>query len=217
MPKRRSSEKLQSGRGTATASSRRKPVQERSQETVQRILTAASALLALTPVDQITTHMIAREAGLSIGALYRFFPDKQAIIDSIAVRHVQDFQTTLERLLAEGPLQDGPAFFEVVVDAFIELLDARPDFRAIALGQHVSAETRRRQTDPDVGGAGVLKRFMLDALGMGGLPDLDLRLRIAIETGERLIAYAYEQAGQATRRRIIREMKRLLASYLFAS
>lgn len=217
MPKRRSSEELQSSRDTSVASSRRRPVQERSQETVQRILEAASALLARAPVDQITTHLIARKAGLSIGALYRFFPGKQAIIDSVAVRHVQDFQATLERLLAGGPPQDGPAFLEAVVDAFIQLLDARPDFQAIALGQYVSAETRRRQTDPGVGGAGVLKRFMLEALGMRGLPDLDLRLRIAIETGERLIAYAYEQSGQTRRKRIIREMKRLLSSYLFAS
>ncbi len=192
-------------------------MQERSQETVQRILAATSNLLLQTPVSQITTHLIARQAGLSIGALYRFYPDKQAIIDAIAVRHVQDFQATLEDLLADGPPQDGPAFFEIVVDSFINLLDARPDFQAIALGQHISAETRRQQADPDVGGAGVLKRFMLEALGMRGLPDIDLRLRIAIETGERLIAYAYEQADQTKRGRIIREMKRVLAGYLFAS
>lgn len=196
---------------------RKRPMQERSQETVQRILAATSALLLQTPVDQITTYLIARKAGLSIGALYRFFPDKQAIIDAIAVGHVRDFQATLERLLSKGPPQDGPAFFEIVIDSFINLLDARPDFQAIALGQHISAETRRRQADPDVGGAGVLKRFMLEALGMRGLPDIDLRLRIAIETGERLIAYAYEQADQTRRARIIREMKRILAGYLFAS
>ena len=69
---------------------RRRPVQERSQETVQRILDAASRLLGEIPLEQITTIRIADAAGLSVGAFYRFFPDKQAIIDGIAVRRIED-------------------------------------------------------------------------------------------------------------------------------
>ena len=53
---------------------RRAPVQIRSQQTVQRVLDAASALLPRVSLEEITTTRIAEEAGLSIGALYRFFP-----------------------------------------------------------------------------------------------------------------------------------------------
>ena len=45
--------------------------------------------------------------------------------------------------------------------------------------------------------------------------DLDLRIRIAIEAGERLIAYAYEQENEANRKAVIAEMKALLAKYIF--
>ena len=47
------------------------PVQERSQETVQRIHAAASAMLARgMPIETLTTAQIAAEAGLSVGGLY---------------------------------------------------------------------------------------------------------------------------------------------------
>src|ERR1022692_5228534 len=81
---------------SAVAASRRAPVQSRSQQTVQRVLDAASSLLEQMPLEDVTTTRIAVEAELSIGALYRFFPDKQTIIDAIAVRHVEQFKTELE-------------------------------------------------------------------------------------------------------------------------
>ncbi|HXE11997.1 MAG TPA: TetR/AcrR family transcriptional regulator, partial [Bryobacteraceae bacterium] len=72
-------------------SARRTPMQGRSQETVQRILNATSRLLERIPLEEITTSRIAQESGVSVGGLYRFFPDKQAIIDAIAVQHVKEF------------------------------------------------------------------------------------------------------------------------------
>ncbi len=82
--------------GELSPSPRRIPVQGRSHQTVQRVLDAASSLLEQMPLEDVTTTRIAAEAGLSIGALYRFFPDKQTIIDAIAVRHVEQFRASLE-------------------------------------------------------------------------------------------------------------------------
>jgi AcrR family transcriptional regulator len=198
----------------AKSSARRKPLQERSQDTVQRIFRAASDLLASAPIDDITTSRIAHAAGLSIGALYRFFPDKQSIIDAIAVRHMDEFRAEFESRLAALSFSDGPAFLSTVIDAFVAFLESRPDFRAIAFGQ-ISAATRQRQTDPNATGGGLVKRFMIESLGMNDLASLDLKLRIAIETGERLFAYAFEQPDAPSRAAVIAELKRLLASYLF--
>lgn len=195
-------------------SGRRSPVQERSQETVQRIFRAASELLASTPIDDITTSRIAHVAGLSIGALYRFFPDKQSIIDAIAVRHMDEFRAEFEVRLTSLNFSDGPAFLSTVIDAFVAFLESRPDFRAIAFGQ-ISAATRRRQTDPNASGAGLVKRFMIESLGMRDIASLDLKLRTAIEAGERLFAYAFEQPDAVSRNAVIAELKRLLSAYLF--
>jgi AcrR family transcriptional regulator len=197
-----------------TPTIRRTPVQERSTDTVQQILKAASALLATDPLDQITTSRVAQAAGVSIGGLYRFFPDKQSIIDAIAVKHVEDLRTALERQLGSGLPENGPAFLGMAVDAYVDFLNERPDFRAIALGRHVSASTRHKHASPDVGPAALVKTFVLESVGME-IGDLDLRIRIAIEAGERLIAYAFEQVSESDRRAVIAELKALLSKYIF--
>ena len=196
------------------ASARRTPVQGRSSGTVKQIFRAASALLARVPLDEITTSRIAAEAGVSVGALYRFFPDKQAIIDGIAVERVEEFRASLEQCLESSGGLDPRAFFDTVIDAYVAFLDEHPDFRTIALGRHISASTRERQTRPDVGPAAIVKRFIIDRLGFEVPPDLDLKLRIVSEAGDRLIAYAYERPEEE-RVQVIAELKQMFSKYLF--
>jgi AcrR family transcriptional regulator len=210
--------------GVESSSARRAPVQLRSQQTVQRVLDAASALLQRVSLEEITTTRIAEEAGLSIGALYRFFPDKQSIIDAIAIRHVESFKAEVEPKLLKlvvrdvaGLRQFDPArVLDAVVDAYIVYLDAHPDFRTISFGRHISPATKEREASPHVGLPGLLKKFIVRKLGMADSGELDLRLRVVSEAGERLIAYAYEQPAREDRDRVISEMKRMLARYLFA-
>jgi AcrR family transcriptional regulator len=211
------------GENEAPTSSRRVPVQGRSQHTVQRVLDAASSLLEQMPLDDLTTTRIAAEAGLSIGALYRFFPDKQTIIDAIAVRHVEQFRSSLVGTvlktvtlhLTKLKKLSPAAMLGAIIDAYVLYLDEHPDFRAISFGRHISAATRERQVSPDAGVTALLKRFMLEQLDAADTAELDLKLRVVSEAGEHLIAYAYEQPTREERDRTIAEMKKMLAGYLF--
>jgi AcrR family transcriptional regulator len=193
---------------------RRTPLQERSTGTVQQILRAASDLLATEPLDQVTTSRVAHAAGVSVGGLYRFFPDKQSIIDAIAVKHVDDLRAVLEAQFADTTPEDGRLLLGAIVDAYVAFLDQRPDFRAIALGRHVSAGTRHQHASPEVGPAALVKRFFLDQFHLD-LGDLDLKIRIASEAGERLIAYAYEQPEPERRAAVVSELKAMLGKYFF--
>jgi AcrR family transcriptional regulator len=207
----------------ASAPPRRLPIQYRSRRTVQLVLDAASSLLEHTSVSDLSTTGIAAAASLSIGAVYRFFPDKQSIIDALAVRHVEQFRASLvgtvlklvSGRLAKLKKPDPAAMLGAIIDAYIFYLDAHPDFRAISLGRHISGATRELQVSSDIGVTALLKRYMLEQLGATDTADLDLKLRIVSEAGERLIAYAYEQPTPEARDRIIAEMKKMLASYLF--
>jgi AcrR family transcriptional regulator len=205
------------------SSSRRTPMQSRSVNTVQRVLDAAGSLLTQMPLEDVTTTRIAMAAGLSIGALYRFFPDKQSIIDAIAVRHIENFRAWIESSVMKKIEQefanletfDPSTVLNDVVDAYVEYLQTHPDFRTISFGRHISQETKEREASPNVGLPALLKNFMLERLGIPNTPELDLMLRVVSEAGERLIAYAFEQPTIAARKRIIAEMKRMLAGYLF--
>lgn len=197
---------------------RRFPRQERSASTVQKIDDATSRLLGQgVPVEALTTAQIALEAGVSVGALYRFYPDKQAIVDALAVRRLSEFQSALmAELSAVLTTLDGPALLARVVDAFMIFLAAHADFQTIAYGgRHISRRTRDAHSGADAGATVLVKRYMVEVLGLADTADLDVKLRISVEAGDRLIAYALEQSGEA-RAKVVSEMKRLLAAYLFS-
>jgi AcrR family transcriptional regulator len=69
------------------ASERRVPRQARSRQTVEFILTAATRVFRREGF-RATTNRVAAEAGVSVGSLYEYFPDKQALLLALAERHV---------------------------------------------------------------------------------------------------------------------------------
>ncbi len=79
---------------TPQESPRRKPKQERARESRDRILDAAAHLFAERGIPNVSTNRIADHAGMSIGSLYRYFADKDAIIEVL--------RTRLMRQLEEG-------------------------------------------------------------------------------------------------------------------
>ena len=206
---------------SSKAPRRRSPVQERSQGTVQRVLSAASSLLAGgVPVEALTTAQIASAATLSVGALYRFFPDKQAIVDAIAVRHMDLFQERLAGIIMAAPPTDAPAFLGTVIDAFVAYLESNPDFRILAFGAAGGGRHVSRRTRDDYAGAKVaatVQEFVAAAFDIEASETFAFRLRVATEIGDRLLGFAFEQGEPADRNRIVGEAKRLLALYLFSA
>ncbi len=78
---------------------RRKPRQARAVATYEAILEGAARVFKREGWDA-TTNRIAEEAGVGIGSVYEYFPNKQALIVALAERHVDVAQATLEPLLA---------------------------------------------------------------------------------------------------------------------
>lgn len=77
---------------------RRQPKQNRSVETFNAILEAAGKLFAEQGYEETTTHQIAASAGVSVGALYRYFDGKQAILKEVYTREISG----LRRRILEG-------------------------------------------------------------------------------------------------------------------
>lgn len=159
---------------------------------------------------------------MSVGGLYRFFPDKQAIVDAIAVRHMDVFQERMgAAIMADFP-ETPQIFLSGVIDAFVAYLDANPDFRTVAFGSPTDprggGRSISRPTRDDYAGHQVLDmvmEFIDGAFDIKPSPDLAFRLRMTTEIGDRLLAFAYEQPDPAARARVLDEAKALLANYLF--
>jgi AcrR family transcriptional regulator len=100
---------------------RKAPRQQRSARTVDRILTAAARVFDDAGYRDTTTNEIAATAGVSIGSLYQYFPNKDAILVEIARRHIGTLTGAVDTLLdalAGTPL-------ETVIARVIELLVAQ--------------------------------------------------------------------------------------------
>ncbi len=68
-------------------SARKTPRQARARATVDAILMAAAHILKEEGVENITTNRIAEVAGVSIGSLYQYFPNKGAVVAALRERH----------------------------------------------------------------------------------------------------------------------------------
>ncbi|MGB7552815.1 MAG: TetR/AcrR family transcriptional regulator [Candidatus Korobacteraceae bacterium] len=207
----------------SSAANRRKPAQDRSLRTVAHILDAACSLLSQIPFGEVTTTRIAAEPGLSVGAVYRFFPDSESIIHAIAVRHVLQVRDQVDKDVILPLLKqlqnlenfDPSVVLDRMVDAYVLYLDAHPDFRTISFGRHISAAIKARGGLPHTGLPAMLSTFMVERLRFPYTPELKLMLSVVSEGGERLIAYAYEQPTREERDLVIVETKKMLAGYLF--
>src|SRR4051812_32430879 len=83
------------------ALSRREPRQRRSRQTVEAVLDAVPRVLKRHGAAAITTNRIAEVAGVSIGSLYQYFPDKLAIFTALHERHVEDVRHVLARTVGD--------------------------------------------------------------------------------------------------------------------
>jgi AcrR family transcriptional regulator len=72
------------------ANPRRRPVQRRSQETVDAIVEASARVLARHGYSAATTNRIAARAGVSIGSLYEYFPNKESVLAALLERHTSE-------------------------------------------------------------------------------------------------------------------------------
>ncbi len=112
---------------------RRAPKQQRSQEIVRAILEAGRDLLERDGADVLTTNRIAERAGVSIGSLYRYFPNKEAVIgalyDSELGREVRDLEPQVEHPFEDTPLRESlVALVDFQLDRHRRLLDIEDDY-----------------------------------------------------------------------------------------
>jgi len=101
---------------------RREPNQRRSRERVERILAAASALIAEKGSDAMRMGEVAAKADVSIGSLYQYFPDKAAIIRRLAERYNAAGRACIQAALATPrSMNELRAAFMGLVDTYYAL------------------------------------------------------------------------------------------------
>ncbi|GAA4122006.1 TetR family transcriptional regulator [Aminobacter aganoensis] len=128
---------------TTSQALRRAPSQKRSQERVERMLQAASALISEGGSDAMRMGEVAERAGVSIGSLYQYFPDKGAIIRTLAERYNAEGRACIAEGLADvrdmGGLVEA---FGGLIDTYYGIFLAEPVMRDIWSGTQADKALR---------------------------------------------------------------------------
>ena len=109
-------------RSRAVLEPRKSPVQARSTASVDAILEATIQVLLQAGKERLTTTKVALKAGVSVGTLYQYFPNKRALLKAALKRHMDDVAEALERVCHE---QAGHSLEQMVTALMTTFLEAK--------------------------------------------------------------------------------------------
>ena len=126
---------------------RKTPVQARSTVTVEAISEATiQVLLSLGP-DRLTTTRVAERAGVSVGTLYQYYPNKSSLLFAVLELHMKRVTASVEAACVTAHHMPLAEMIKRMVEAFIDAKMERPDV-SVAL----------YRVSPDIGGPELIKR-----------------------------------------------------------
>jgi AcrR family transcriptional regulator len=101
------------------ANPRKHPTQARAKATVDAIVTAAAQILIAHGYERTTTARVARRAGVSVGSLYQYFPNKEALVAALIERHANELVCTIHDILQRHSHATLAACVRAAIDATI--------------------------------------------------------------------------------------------------
>jgi AcrR family transcriptional regulator len=114
---------------------RRTPRQLRAKQTVDAMLEAVVKILKEGGIEKITTNRIADVAGVSIGSVYQYFPDKKAIFEALHDRHVREAIRVAEHAVVENAQGSVEKLFRALLDGLVDLHAEDSEFHELLVSQ----------------------------------------------------------------------------------
>jgi len=102
---------------------RRVPRQERSKATTDAIIEAAARVFAVVGVEKSTTNQIAEVAGVSVGSLYQYFPNKQSLIEALYDRESERLHEVFLEMIADLGTRDVPRLIRAFVSETLKVFE----------------------------------------------------------------------------------------------
>lgn len=203
------------GRVDSDLSPRVRPVQQRAKDTVEQILDNAAALLDEVGVDAFNTNLLAERANVAVRSVYRYYPNKLAVIVGLAERQAREWQEQFSQLLVPMADSSENAFdaWDSVLDGYVAYIEEEKGRSAIHRAMQALpqlAEVNQRDND-------ALSDAIAAALKARGIrqPRARLRLisRVLLDTQDVAVDEALTRRGRVPVH-LLDELKLMHRSYL---
>jgi len=192
---------------------RRVPVQGRSVARVGRMLDACAELVDEVGYDGLTTTLLAERAGVAIGSVYQFFPDKRAIVQALTLRSLQGYLDRLATRLIEEDFAHWWDAVDAAIDEYIFMHRTVPGFRTLHFGDVVDIHLLDEELDNNAVIVANLAKLLADRFGIPDAARLEFALAIAVETADALIKMAFRRKPEGDAL-VLDEAKALIKEYL---
>jgi AcrR family transcriptional regulator len=192
---------------------RRVPVQGRSVARVQRMLDACAQLVDEVGYEALTTTLLAERAGVAIGSVYQFFPDKRAIVQALTLRNMEAYLEKLARRFATGDFAHWWDGVDAAIDEYIEMHRTVPGFRTLHFGDVVDVHLLDEERDNNAVIAERLARVLVEQFAVVDSARLLFALEIAVEAADALTKMAFRRDPEGDNA-VLAEAKALIREYL---
>lgn len=181
---------------SASAPIRNEPVQARSTARLAALLDSAAAVIDEIGYERLTTAMVAERAGASIGTVYRYFPDRIAVLQSLAARNSERLMGGIaSELVAERHASATDAVI-AVLSTTIELFRTEPGYRSVRVGDVLDLLPSTTEATANSAMADVVTDALVAGYGVDGDTDVRVAIGTAIEIADALVARAFARDPQ---------------------
>ncbi|GAA1330412.1 TetR/AcrR family transcriptional regulator [Saccharothrix algeriensis] len=199
---------------TSTTPLRRQPVQQRSAKRVERMLEACASLIEEVGYDGVTTTLIAERAGVAVGSLYQFFPDKRAVVQALTLRNLEKFIQAVDARFSSTTLDHWWDAVDVIFDVYVSMHREVPGFSKLHFGDVVDMRLLDDRRDNNTVISDRIAEMISSRFDIA-LDDLRLPISIAVEAADGVLNLAFRR-DPAGDREILAEAENLVRGYLSA-
>lgn len=126
------------------------PVQARSNARLTALLDATAAVTQDKGYENLTTADVAKEAGASIGTVYRYFKDRVRILKALAVRNFERANERFVVAVSDPAVTTAPAAIVAFFDLYVDMFRTEPGFRSLRLGDVLDVRKYEDDTDKNI-------------------------------------------------------------------
>jgi AcrR family transcriptional regulator len=186
------------------------------------MLDACADIVDEVGYEGLTTTLLAERAGVAIGSVYQFFPDKRAVVQALAQRNLEAYLQRLAERTADAELTDWWHGVDAAIDEYIHMHRTVPGFRTLHFGDVVDLHLLDDEPDPsgcERGGsnnaivATRLAELMVARFAVSDPERLRFALAIGVEAADALIKLAFRRDPKGDDE-VLGEAKTLIREYL---
>jgi AcrR family transcriptional regulator len=173
---------------------RNEPVQARSTARLTALLDAAASAIDELGYERLTTAMVAERAGASIGTVYRYFPDRIAVLQALATRNLDLVLRAIERAVADRRVTEWRDAVSAAFDAYVSAFRTQRGFASLRGGDVLDLRPSPAGPTANSRIADVLLNGIASRFGTDASSATLFAFENAVEVQDALIARAFARS-----------------------